>query len=210
LSVSKLAKGDELDSAKHKSATSKSESARDTLACAKESSAHASFLQPPIASVQTELTRLELRNDELARELADVKNERNRYSDLYVSTPIAYLAIDNKGLIYEINQLGCMLLGAGRDTIIHQPFTNFVHDVEAAFWGQFFKRAKRSGRQQSCELNIRRIDGKEFLASLESSHAEIGGISAICIVLADISHRKRKEKESLDWRNEMDELKKCK
>jgi PAS domain S-box-containing protein len=202
-------KGDELVSEKHKSANRKSVKVPGSANSEKASINHASLLQRSADPVQNARNRPELGNEASARGLADATHARNhRYSNLYEFAPIAYLAIDNKGLIEEINRLGCMLLGAGRDTIIHQPFTNFVHGIDLAYWRQYLKRTKRSVRQQGCELNIRRIDGKEFLASVEGSHVEIGDTAATCIVLADISRRKRKEKETLDWRNEMDELKK--
>jgi PAS domain S-box-containing protein len=151
---------------------------------------------------------LELRNGDLARELAATASARDRYADLYISAPQGYLTLDSKGSIDEINLNAANLFGGEPGRMVRQPFSSFVQDEEVDGWQRHFKYAKQSGQQQSCTLTLRRLDGTVFLASLNSRFVEIGGAPAISIVLADISEQKRKEKENLEWRNEMAELRK--
>ena len=131
-----------------------------------------------------------------------------RYVDLFDSAPDGYFTLDSHGAIEEINPAGAELLGGERNRITHQPFSNFVIAEDTDLWRQHFNQTKQSGQQQHCELILRRIDGSVFHARLDSRYAKVGVLSAIYIVLVDISEQKRREKEAMERRNEMDELKK--
>lgn len=161
-----------------------------------------------LQAIRKRTLELELRNAELVRELAATASARDRYADLYVSAPQGYLTLNGTGSIDEINLNAADLFGGEAGRMVRQPFSCFVQNEEVKSWQQHFKYAKQSGQKQSCTLTLKRLDGTVFLASLNSRYVEIGGTSAICIVLADISEQKRKEKENLEWRNEMAELRK--
>ena len=161
-----------------------------------------------LQELRTQLSELELRNNELIREQAAMAHARNRYADLFEFIPAGCLALNSKGSIDEINQAGLALLGVERNKLLHQPFSNFVVSGDADLWLQYFKQAKQSGQQQSCELALKHIDGTVFNARLDSGHAEAGDEFATFIVFADITNQKRREKETMEWRNEMAELRK--
>ncbi|MFZ2161285.1 MAG: PAS domain-containing sensor histidine kinase [Sideroxyarcus sp.] len=150
----------------------------------------------------------ELRNDEQMRVQAAMANARDQYVDLFEFVPVGYLTLNIKGCIDKINLAGAALLGDESNKFVNQPFSNFVSSEDADLWRQYFKHARQSDPQRSCELALKRIDGTVFHARLDYRNAEIGGASAICLVLADITEEKRREKETMEWRNEMAELKK--
>ena len=141
-------------------------------------------------------------------ELRNCQNARDRYANLFEFVPVGYLALNSKGSIDEINLTGAALFGGERNKFVHLPFSDFVVSDYADLWRQYFRQAKQPGQQQSCELALKRIDGTIFHARLDSRHVEVGGASAIIIVLSDITEQKRREKETTEWRNEMAELRK--
>ncbi|MBU1777490.1 MAG: PAS domain-containing sensor histidine kinase [Gammaproteobacteria bacterium] len=154
------------------------------------------------------MLRLERRNRELERMVAAATKVRDHYVDLYESAPIACLTLDAKGAIADVNLSACSLLGLERGKKDHRAFESHIPKEDVKYWRQLLKHAKQSGHQQGCELTLRRIDGTRFQASLEIRYAEVGSASAISIVLADISNQKRREKDTMDWRKEMAELRK--
>jgi PAS domain S-box-containing protein len=161
-----------------------------------------------VPSHSSEIVLQELRNNELISDREGMAHSRDRQADLFQFIPACCLVLDSKGIIDEINLAGAALLGGGRNKFLHQPFSNFVVSEDADLWLQFFRQAKLSDRQQSCELVFKRVDGTTFHAGLDVRHADTGGVSATFVVLADISERKRREKETMEWRNEMAELRK--
>ena len=161
-----------------------------------------------VPSHSSEIVLQELRSNELIRDQAAKAHARDRQVDPFEFIPACCLVLDSKGSIDEINLAAVALLGDERNKFIHQLFSNFVVSQDADLWLQHFRQAKQSGQQQSCELALKRIDGTIFNARLDSRHAEAGDEFATFIVFADITNQKRREKETMEWRNEMAELRK--
>lgn len=154
------------------------------------------------------MRQLERRNRELESMVATATKVRDHYVDLYETAPVACLKLDAKGAIEEANLSACSLLGLESGKKVRRTFESHILKEDVAYWHQFLKRTKQSARQQSCELTLRRRDGTRFQASLETRYGEYGGVPAISIALADVSDQKRRERDSLDWRKEMAELRK--
>jgi signal transduction histidine kinase len=57
-------------------------------------------------------------------------------------------------------------------------------------------------------MQLRLADGRQLPVSLVGRSAEIAGRKVLCLVIGDISEHLRREKQALDWRKEMAELRK--
>lgn len=154
------------------------------------------------------LSRLERRNAELERELALTSQALERYAGLCRSAPIAFLTLDEDGAIGEINPAAQALLGGQAEGFKRRDFAEWVDEESFSQWRMVFKQVKFTTRPQSCELTLNRPDGGHFLAQVDARTMELGGRPVICLILADISGKKRKEREVTEWRQEMAELRK--
>ena len=180
-----------------------------------QGSARPQTKSPSVLAPQAEMPGLssgkslrEPRNDKSICAQPAIGQACDRYADLFEFAPVAYLTLDGKGSVDEINLAGATLLGGENNQIVHQPFSDFVVAGYVDLWRQHFRQAKQPGHQQSCELVLKRLDGTVFHARLDTRHAKVGGVPTVFIFLADATEQKRREKETMGWRNEMAELRK--
>lgn len=144
--------------------------------------------------LQVHQIELEMQNEELRRFQLVLDAARARYFDLYDLAPVGYCTLDEAGLVLEANLAAATLLGADRTSLIHQPFTAFIHTVDQDVYYLHRKELLRSGQRQSCELRLRRGAGTPFWAELVATVAEEpSGARVHRVVLSDVSERKRLE-----------------
>lgn len=155
-----------------------------------------------------QLSWLEQRNAELERDLALTRQALERYAGLCRSAPIAFLTLDDEGIVVEINPAALDLLGGQAEMIRQRAFVERVDAESFSHWRKVFKQVRFTTRPQTCELTLNRLDGGRFLAEVDVRTMELGGNPVICVILADISDKRRKERESIEWRQEMEELRK--
>lgn len=158
--------------------------------------------EKPVGNDSARGSRAQLRGKETATQA------RDRLAALYELAPVAYLTLDDRGCIEDINLPGCTLLRGERDGIAGRPFVDFVRPEDAVPWRRYLKRARQSRQPQSCDLSLRLDDGRHLHVSLASRVVEIAERKVLCLVIGDISEHRRREKEALDWRKEMAELRK--
>ena len=88
-----------------------------------------------VLELEVHQVELELQNRELREAHASLEESRSRYADLYDFAPVAYLTIDTRGVVLEINLTGATMLGKDRAHAIGLGFLALVrvHDP-ATFW----------------------------------------------------------------------------
>ena len=170
--------------------------------------------QPPSEEFQHELQvyqiELEMQIEELQQTQIVLEASRDRYLDLYEFAPVGYITLNRHGMISDANQTGSTLLGAERKKLLNLRFSRFIAPEDSDQWDHHFLGVlKRDGRQ-SCELQIRRLDGTHFHAQISSlrsddslsSHNlddpqfqnEIRNASTLMrLVITDITERKRND-----------------
>ena len=79
-----------------------------------------------IHELEVHQVELELQNEELRRSQSELEGSRKKYFDLYDLAPIAYVTLDQNGLIREINLTGAELLGTERRRLNGRRFARFV------------------------------------------------------------------------------------
>jgi two-component system cell cycle sensor histidine kinase/response regulator CckA len=141
---------------------------------------------------------LEMQNDELRRSQEELEASRSKYADLYDFAPVSYFTFDKNGLILEANLTGAGLLGFERSRLIKKPFSIFVEkDYQNSFYLHRKKVFDVSDRQ-TCEIKLKKKDGAEFYALMESIQVEdsLGNKSCRTSII-DMTGRKRTEKTLL-------------
>jgi PAS domain S-box-containing protein len=111
---------------------------------------------------------LEMQNEELRNSQRELEAAREKYFDLYDLAPVAYLTINEKGLVAEANLTTFSLLGVDRLHLVKQSLTAFI---DASSQDTFYRHRHEvlmTGRKRTCELVLKRKDGTLFPAELQS------------------------------------------
>lgn len=80
-------------------------------------------LQRLVHELEVHRIELEMQNAELRRTQEELELSRNKYSELYDFSPIAYFTFDADGVIREINFAGAQLLGMERRQLLNKPLS---------------------------------------------------------------------------------------
>ena len=149
-------------------------------------------LQKTLYELRVHQIELEMQNEELRQAQLSLDAERERYFDLYDLAPVGYCTLSAQGFILEANLTASTLLGKARRSLVKEPFSQFVHQVDKDHYYLIRKRLVETGQTQSSELQLAPVGGQPFWASLVASVVQNDeSVTVICIVLSDISERKR-------------------
>ncbi|OGQ97747.1 MAG: hypothetical protein A2521_02275 [Deltaproteobacteria bacterium RIFOXYD12_FULL_57_12] len=157
-------------------------------------------LRRVVHELRTHQIELEVQNEELRQVQQELVDTRDRYVDLYDFAPVGYLTVSDTNLIVEVNLTLADLLGAARNTLFDQPFSNFIVPEDQDICYKHFRELIDLKSRKVCELRIRRKDGNWFWARLECvpmAQNDTNGIR-VRIALQDITETKRLEAEILN------------
>jgi diguanylate cyclase (GGDEF)-like protein/PAS domain S-box-containing protein len=151
---------------------------------------------PPAAEILMHELRvkhidLEMQNEELQRAYADLEESRDRYIDLYESSPACYLTLSRDGLIASINLTGANMFGVARKDLIMRRFSNLVTPEDDARWAQLFISIMNNDPLQVHELALQNKAGKIFHVQLSSQRiTSSDNTTCARIALTDITTSK--------------------
>ncbi|RPH79832.1 MAG: PAS domain S-box protein [Nitrospiraceae bacterium] len=154
-------------------------------------------VQQLVAELQVHRVELEMQNEELRRAHIELEEARDRYADLYDSSPTGHLSLDTHGMIVEANLRAATLLGLNRKELIGQTLASFIASDDQDIFHRHCQDVVRTGARQACEVHLRKKAGAcccvylESLAFSEDAWCSIHWRAA----LLDISDRKRAEQE---------------
>ena len=172
--------------------------------------------QRPSEEYQHELQvyqiELEMQIEELQQAQSVLEASRDCYLDLYEFAPVGYITLNRHGMISGVNHTGSTLLGAERKKLLNLRFSRFIAPEDCDQWDHHFLGVLTRDGRQSCELQIRRLDGTHFHSQITSLRAddslsshklddplfqnEIRNTSTLLrLVITDITVRKQKELE---------------
>jgi len=120
---------------------------------------------------------------------------RSRYVELFDFAPVAYVSIDDSGMISAINWKATMLFGLGREQLLQLQFEQLVASDERDLWQQQLinLRAAERGAELGFELALIRADGSFFHANLscQQDGDDTDTARMLHITLLDISQIKQ-------------------
>ncbi len=138
-----------------------------------------------INELQIHQIELELQNEALQQAQQELMESRTCYFQLYELAPVAYLTIDQAGLIINCNQKAANLLGAETPALLNQPITQFItpesQDIfylhtkkltlrcETGTCDTCQTRACETHQTEVCELWMKTQQGHLFWAKLTES-----------------------------------------
>lgn len=159
-----------------------------------------------VHELQVHQIELEMQNEEIKRAKLETEDALAKYSDLYDFAPIGLFAIDQQGLIQEVNLAGAVLLGIERRNLMKRHFRLFVASKDLPVFDEFFKSVLDTSAKQTCELNLLRDEGPTVYARIEGIAAEDRSLSGrqCRIVVIDMTEGKRMENELRAIREQLD------
>ncbi|MDO8846358.1 bifunctional diguanylate cyclase/phosphodiesterase [Methylicorpusculum sp.] len=136
---------------------------------------------------------LEMQNEQLRNAHLKLEEARDRYIDLYEFAPVAYITVNQDGLISQTNLTGCALLGIERAQLIRRRFSQFVDNQDRDRWYRLFLTMMKQpkGQKQEIDLRMNHADGTLFYARADCLLRESdNALPLLRIALTDISQQK--------------------
>jgi len=148
-----------------------------------------------IHELKVHQVELEMQNEELRQAQMDLEAARDKYTDLYDFAPVGYFSISDKGLILGANLMGATMLGMEKGKLTERRFSQFITEDDQDVFYLHRQKLFEAKTKHVCELKMKRKDGTEFYAQLESCPVvdEAGNFSALRSSLSDVTERKQAE-----------------
>ncbi|OHB77414.1 MAG: hypothetical protein A2Z25_01260 [Planctomycetes bacterium RBG_16_55_9] len=167
--------------------------------------------QPPgktqelMHELQVHQIELEMQNEELRRAQLELEELRLKYFDLFNLAPVGYFTFDLNGLILEANLTGAALLGTTKSHSLKRSFSHWIAPESRDTFYLHRQETLKTGAAQTCELILKRSDGREFSTELVSRVEldEKGRFKQFRTTVQDISERKKAEHELLEYQKKL-------
>lgn len=112
---------------------------------------------------------LEEQSELLLAARAGQETERQRYQELFESSPVACLITDRNGNLCQANGAAVALLGVPADELLGKPLTDFIAEEERKDLCACLARARDRAGAEPCELGLQAPGGRPRRASLSAS-----------------------------------------
>jgi PAS domain S-box-containing protein len=96
-------------------------------------------VQKLLFDLQTHQVELKMQNEELSRVQHDLTVSRDSYAQLYDLSPVAYLTLNEAGVIQKVNDAASALLGRSKSELIDKKFAIFLHPSDQDNFYLFFR-----------------------------------------------------------------------
>jgi len=136
---------------------------------------------------------LEMQNEELVRQRAELENFLRQYYDLYDFAPVGYFTLGRDGVIQQVNLAGANLLGLEVSKLVKRRFISMVAPQTLPVFNAFWKDLLKHQGKETCELMIQKKEGKPVWVIMEATCFEGGHETRA--MLQDITDRKQVEEQ---------------
>lgn len=155
--------------------------------------------------VEVQQAELEIENEKLRRANKELEASRNEFADLYHSAPVAFITVNEKGVIKQANETTGRILAESDTFLLGALFPEMVHPVDLPLYHSCVKRIALDGPPVSCELRLlsRKKQPVHVLLEATAKHGGQGG-AFWRFALVDITERKRLEEELRKSRDELE------
>lgn len=135
-------------------------------------------------------------NKGLIRSQVELETSRERYVELYDSAPVAFITMDPKGNLKNVNPPGEKLLGGRQSLLVGRPFARFLAgSCRRKFLGHLARCAKgeRGVLTFSIELQLARTGpaGPVYIELISLPRTDRTGHRIYHCIFIDITERKR-------------------
>lgn len=157
-----------------------------------------SEIRSTIHELYTYRIELELQNDELLSTQSQLQEVSQDYLDLYDFAPVAYVTLNDGGLILKANNRLATLLDATKQQILNQPFTNYVLACDQDILYLYRQTLVDHQKSSACELRLHKKNGQNFWVKCEAFFKNLPSEHETNLILTDITERKQAEEALQD------------
>ncbi|GAB4439816.1 MAG: hypothetical protein Kow0031_21710 [Anaerolineae bacterium] len=150
-------------------------------------------LRSTVHELRVHQIELELQNDELRRTQEQLKLAQRRYFELYNLAPVAYLTLDEQGVVLDINLTGVDLLGKTRNRLIGKPLLAYLSLNSTARFFENLTRLFETATDQVTELELKPSGGLPTTVHAVSRLAHEDDRPVCRMALINISRQKQAE-----------------
>ncbi len=168
-----------------------------------------------VHELQVHQIELEIQNEELRRIMSELEQSRNLFSLLFHRAPVGYLALDEIGLIHEVNETFCRMTNTHRSQLVNSPFAEYMGDDDRHIFLARYRALFKNPADKSLEVSILRAKGTTFYAQIEgtSFNASLTGHQEtnrplLLLSVTDITARKHAEDKRIALERQMQQTQK--
>lgn len=112
-------------------------------------------IQKLLFEFQVHQIELKMQNEELNRAHQELTASRDNYAQLYDSSPVGYLTLNEAGIIQKTNIAAAALLGCPKKELINQRFGKFIHPSDQDNYYLFLRSllTPKSGQNPNSEIS---------------------------------------------------------
>lgn len=145
-----------------------------------KSPVHSSVSETLLNELLIHKVELEIQIEELKRANIAMEEARDRYLDLYESSPVGYLTVTREGLICQLNLTAAGLLGVVRPQIFNRRFSSLVALKDRDRWHRLFLNIMEDpgNKSHSFSINMRDEKGFTFNAYVDCQRQGVKGDGA--------------------------------
>ena len=166
------------------------ESARENAAAQPDGGSEPSPPEPireTLHELRVNQILLEMQNETLRRNQAELVAARERYLGLYELAPVGYLTVGEPGVVLEGNLTAANLLGVPPGSLATRMISRLIHPQDQDIYYQLRKRVLGTGEAQSCELRFVKHDGTPLWVRLAVNVvSDVSGAAVLRVMLHDI------------------------
>src|SRR5215471_244786 len=111
-----------------------------------------------VAELQAQRIELQTQNEALIEAQRGVELSRDRYAELFDLAPVAYVTVDEKGVILNLNFAASRLLGSHRGSLVGFPLANFVDDRHRGLFWAHLSKCRNGSPQLKTDLDLKLKD----------------------------------------------------
>jgi chemotaxis family two-component system sensor kinase Cph1 len=148
---------------------------------------------------------LELQNEELQRANKELEASRKEFVDLYQFAPVAFMTLDEKGLIEQANAAAARMLADSKHFLAGRVFSLMVYPPDQHVYFSCLEQIALNEGEGSCELRLQGGNGRLVHVKLQAATKHNGqDLIHWRLALVDITERKRLEEELRRSRDELE------
>lgn len=128
---------------------------------------------------------------EVGKRTNELRESEERYKALYENAPLPFQALNNDGMIIDINPSWLKLMGYTSDEVLGKWYGDFLHPDYQPIFTKNFPVLKTCGSVQDVPFRLRKKDGTYIFISLngQSSYFPNGTFKQTYCVFKDITER---------------------
>ena len=152
-----------------------------------------------IHEIRAHQTELEIQNEELRKAQDDLMASHQRLADLFHRAPVGYLVLDGAGLVQDVNQTLCQMIGQPASKIKDRYVFDLIVEGDRSWFRARYKALFKKLHHKNLELEMLTDKASPLPVSITAAQYTVVGNNDIeddlllLLNISDISERKQAE-----------------